>query len=168
MDSLSVQSRHTYFSTKKLLRNKVANIKKFLLWNGFPKHVALGLLRSGYSNKAKQTSAKDPLDPNFIKTVWISVPYAGCVGQKIVNRLIKKLKRSMITKVNFKVFYKTKKIAKYCTTKDSTPDELKSHVIYCFECPGCKTQYVGKTDRNFRTRLDEHASDKTVQFYSSF
>ena len=104
MDSLSVQSRHTYFSTKKLLRNKVANIKKFLSWNGFPKHVTLGLLRS-YSNKAKRTSAKDPLDPNLIKTVWISVPYAGCVGEKIVNRLIKKRKRSMNTNVNFKVFY---------------------------------------------------------------
>ena len=46
----------------------------------------------------------------------------------------------MNTKVNFKVFYKTKKIANYCTTKDPTTDELKSHVIYCFECPGCKTQ----------------------------
>ena len=46
----------------------------------------------------------------------------------------------------------------FCGLKDKVPSNLQSHVIYEFCCPGCHSKYIGKTDRNFGTRLDEHGS----------
>ena len=33
-------------------------------------------------------------------------------------------------------------------------------IIYQFVCPGCSENYVGKTERNLITRLDEHLCEK--------
>ena len=30
--------------------------------------------------------------------------------------------------------------------------------IYKITCPGCFKEYVGKTDRNFMTRLEDHCN----------
>ena len=44
----------------------------------------------------------------------------------------------------------------FCNTKDNISAEQKSNVIYGITCPGCFKKYIGKTDRNLITRLDEH------------
>ena len=36
---------------------------------------------------------------------------------------------------------------------------LKFHVINKLACPACYAEYIGKTDRCLRVRLDEHNSD---------
>ena len=36
-------------------------------------------------------------------------------------------------------------------------------VIYEFRCPGCCDSYIGKTDRNFRTRVNEHGTYRYEQ-----
>ena len=46
----------------------------------------------------------------------------------------------------------------FCNTKDSVSAEQKSNVIYRITCPGCFQKYVGKTDQNLITRLDEHGT----------
>ena len=46
----------------------------------------------------------------------------------------------------------------FCNTKDSISAEQKSNVIYWITCPTCFQKYVGKTDRNLITRLDEHGT----------
>ena len=46
----------------------------------------------------------------------------------------------------------------FCNTKDSISAEQKSNVIYEITCLGCFRKYVGKTDRNLITRLDEHGT----------
>ena len=49
--------------------------------------------------------------------------------------------------------YDMKKVAFFCSNKDRVPVNLQSHVIYQFECPGCKVKYIGKTDRCLEFRL---------------
>ena len=44
--------------------------------------------------------------------------------------------------------------------KDKVPNEFKSNIVYKFNCPGCKSSYIGKTERNFFKRCEEHASKK--------
>ena len=44
-------------------------------------------------------------------------------------------------------------------TEDPTPMYLWSHVIDKLTCPACNAEYMGKTDRCLRVRLDEHSSD---------
>ena len=49
----------------------------------------------------------------------------------------------------------------FCSNKDPVPENLCAHVIYEFQCPGCKTKYIGKTDRCLGLRLDEHSHAET-------
>ena len=41
------------------------------------------------------------------------------------------------------------------------PNYLQSHLIYQFECPGCKAKYIGETDRCLELRLNEHSDFHT-------
>ena len=57
----------------------------------------------------------------------------------------------------------------FCSNKDKIPDSLKSNCVYHFTCPGCASDYVGKTDRNFITRITEHGTyrkDQTSAVYN--
>ena len=38
-------------------------------------------------------------------------------------------------------------------------------VIYKLTCPACNAEYIGKTDRCLRVRLDEHNSDHTCAMF---
>jgi len=51
----------------------------------------------------------------------------------------------------------------FCSNKDKITEDLKSNAIYKFRCPGCSDEYIGKTDRNFRTRVLEHGSYRKDQ-----
>ena len=53
----------------------------------------------------------------------------------------------------------------FCNTKDSISAEQKSNVIYGITCPACFQKYVGKTDRNLITRLDEHGTKVDQPMY---
>ena len=46
----------------------------------------------------------------------------------------------------------------FCHTKDSTSAEEKSNFIYGIACLGCFQKYVGKTDRNLITTLDDYGT----------
>ena len=57
------------------------------------------------------------------------------------------------------------KLSLYTNMKDHIPELMKSYVVYQFNCPGCNDSYIGKTERNLRTRTEEHAcSDEKVPF----
>ena len=70
-----------------------------------------------------------------------------------------KLKHYFKEPVCFKIFHQTKKLSSLCINKDPNPMYLKSHVIYQLTCPACNAEYIGKTDRCLRVRLDKHSSD---------
>ena len=47
------------------------------------------------------------------------------------------------------------------------PEYLKSHIVYEFYCPACNIKYIGKTDRNFGTCVQEHSGlDKKSPVYN--
>ena len=93
------------------------------------------------------------------RLIWLRLPYAGYIGESIVNRLVRRLKRCFKEPVCFKNFYQAKKLSLFWINKDPNPMYLKSHVIYKLTCPACNAEYIGKTDRCLRVRLDEHNSD---------
>ena len=44
---------------------------------------------------------------------------------------------------------------------------LKSHIEYEFSCPACNSKYIGKTDQNFSTCVQEHSgSEKKSPVYN--
>ena len=98
-------------------------------------------------------------DTDTSKIIWLRLPYAGHIGESIVNRLVRKLTRCFREPVRFKILYRTKKLSSFCSKKDPTSLCLKSHVIYKLTCPDCNAEHIGKTDRCLRVRLEEHSSD---------
>ena len=82
----------------------------------------------------------------------------GAEGDKLVRTLKRKVQSNLSRKVNFKIYYTTSKIAKFCSTKDRIPMVQSHNVVYHIECPGCSEVYVGKTNCCLGKRLDEHGT----------
>ena len=53
----------------------------------------------------------------------------------------------------------------FCNTKNIISVDQKYNVIYRITCPGCFQEYVGKTDRNLITRIDEHGTKVDQPMY---
>ena len=125
-------------------------------WNAYLKYVRNSIINRLKSNVNRNGNINNNKDDR--KVIWINLPYLGKKGEQLTNSLIRKLKRSFKENNRFKTVYKTKKLSMFCTTKDSISAEQKSNVIYEITCPSCFQKYVGKTNRNLITRLDEHGT----------
>ena len=68
------------------------------------------------------------------------------------------MKRCLKEDVKFSTSYNTKKMAIFCLAKDKIKTTQKANIIYDIQCHACKEHYIGKSDRCFVTRLDEHGS----------
>ena len=53
----------------------------------------------------------------------------------------------------------------FCSAKDWIPIHQKANVIYKVTSPGCNEDYIGKTDRNLVTRLNEHGFREDQPMY---
>ena len=83
------------------------------------------------------------------------------IGEFLVKKLIRKLQRNLTKPVKFIVIYQTKKVSYFLSKKDKISDLERNDLVYEFSCPGCSVTYIGKTVRNLRTRLTEHAKLNT-------
>ena len=68
------------------------------------------------------------------------------------------MKRCLKEDVKFITSYNTKKKAVSCLAKEKVKTIQKGNIIYDIQCPACKEHCIGKADRCFVTRLDEHGS----------
>ena len=58
--------------------------------------------------------------------------------------------------LNLKIVFTSFKIKNYFSYKDPIPDDMKSFLVYKFNCASCNTSYIGETTRHLKTRIDEH------------
>ena len=119
-----------------LFQKQISVIKTFLSWNGFLRAVASNLIKSFRCSGSEPRSSNNDTS----KIIWLRLPYAGHIGQSIVNRLVRKLKRCLKELVCFKIFHQTKILSSFCSNKDPNPIYLKSHVIYKLTCPACNAE----------------------------
>ena len=55
----------------------------------------------------------------------------------------------------------------YFNAKDKVPEYLKSQIVYIFYCTVCNSKYIGKTNRNFSTCVQQYSgSDKKSLVYN--
>ena len=137
-----------------------------MTWNGFPANFRCAILRklkskhnsndpAPYSNTSSENNSNNIADENISK-IWVRIPFLGKQGEYLVKKLIRKTKP-----VKFIVIYQTKKVSYFLSKKDKIPDLERNDLVYEFSCPGCSATYIGKTVRNLRTRLSEHAKLNT-------
>ena len=87
--------------------------------------------------------------------------------KKLTKNIVRKLKRHIDEPFKLRNVYCTKKLSYHYNIKDKVPEYLKSHIVYEFCCPACNSKYIGKTDRNFATHVQEHSgSDKKSPVYN--
>lgn len=152
-------------SNKHAFQQQLQHIKTLMSWNAYPKSVRNSIINRLKSNLSNNKINNGNNNPDDRKTIWLNIPYLGNKGENLTNSLIRKLKRCFKENVKFNTVYKTNKLAMFCNTKDNISIEQKANVIYKIKCPGCFNEYIGKTDRNFITRLDEHGSKTDQPMY---
>ena len=149
-------------SNSTLLNKQIAQITKFMSWNGFNKNIRFSIIRK---LKERQNLSKNHLteqtgtdtSEDVSPKIWLRIPFLGKQGEFLVKRLIKKIQRNLTRPVKFIVIYQTKKVSYFLSKKDKIPDLSRSNLVYQFTCPGCSKAYIGKTERNLATRLSEHS-----------
>ena len=70
-----------------------------------------------------------------------------------LRRIIKKYFPNINVSVVFTV---PCRINRFFNVKDAIPVDILSNIIYKFQCSSCNAIYVGKTDRHFYVRQNEH------------
>ena len=121
-------------------------------------------LKQSFVN-GKTAKTKTNVDKDAPK-IFVRLPFIGKHGEILVRRALKKIKRLLNSPVRFIVLYDTCKVAMFTSEKDSIAKELRSFVVYEFNCPGCSNSYIGKTERPLLTRLQEHASQSNSEIFN--
>ena len=124
-------------------------------WNGYPRYIRNKIIKR--LENRKNTNNNDTLEQENIATIFCRIAYAGVQGETLIKNLVRKLKRHIDKPFKLRNIYHTKELSHCCNTKDKVPEHLKSHIVYEFCCPACNIKCIGKTDRNFGTRVQEHS-----------
>ena len=147
------------------LSRQISTISKFMAWNGFPANSRWAILRKlkskhngndppPCSNTSSGNNSYNIADENISKT-WVRIPFLGKPGGYLVKKPIRKLQRNLTKPVKFIVIYQTKKVSYFLSKKDKINPDLERNDLVYDVC--CSATYIGKTARNLRTRLTEHA-----------
>ena len=142
------------------LADGLLTFKRFLAWNGYPKTIASKLLQSFIPKFGPVNQKIDEKLP----IIFMSLPYIGKYGEKLARKCSNKIKRLTDKPIKIQIHWQTTKVSFFTNSKDRTAKDYCSSVVYKFTCPGCNTQYIGKTDRNLVSRIKEHAKGNSEIF----
>ena len=140
-------------STPQNFNRQLNKIKKFLAWNNYPIYIVKAFLKRQLKDKPE----KQP-EPHDLIKIYLKVPYLGKQGKQLVTMLARKLHRYLKPNIKLIKLFNTKKANMFCPTKDKVTKEQKANVIYKIICPSCNNVYVGRTDRCFGIRMNEHGT----------
>ena len=139
-----------------------SKLKIFLQKNSIL-HILLTRYIKSYLHKTydeSSDSAKDNTNTRYFKLPFIG-RYSEQAQQRI-NNIIKKCCKSVTVKLIFDSY----KIGQMFSAKDCLPSNLKSNVIYKFQCASYNACYIGETTRHLTSRIEEYLKkDKQSHIY---
>ena len=95
--------------------------------------------------------------PTYFYT--ITLPYLGKPTIDFKKEIVKLFKSKFSVDINVAV--NSCKVGNFVSLKAKTPSILTANVVYKFTCSGDEaTSYIGKTERHFAVRMDEHLDPK--------
>ena len=110
-------------------------------------------LRDKESNDIKEETTTDTVK------IFIDLKFSSnTIVKNCIKKLYKCFKKEVTAK--FVLYYQTAKLSYFTNTKDKTLFLSQWSVTYKFVCPGCKSCYVGKTNRTLHERTKKHACVK--------
>ena len=132
---------------------EVTFLKNFFKDNSFPVLLVEKCIKK-FLNKIYTTV--QPIQTVPKKIVYVSFPYLDYMTGKLKNELVSIL-NSRFPQLNVRLVFTNKNsIASLFRHKEKLPNNLRSNIIYKFECESCKALYFGSTTRHFKSRIAEH------------
>ena len=141
-----------------LFNTEIEEIKKLLSKDLFPTHLIEKEIKNFLIKKYSKPDEKPESKFNYFK-----LPYIGDCS-KSLNVQLNKLCKNYCKEVKIRLVYAPYKIGSMFSLKDNLPSDLKSNVVYKFQCRRCNASYIGETQRHINVRIKEHlVSDKNSQ-----
>ena len=133
--------------------NDIENIKSNLIKNAYLPFLVNKVIKKylDYKFSSNKDQLQGKSDVHYFK-----LPYIGNLSHHIKNKLSKLCKEFLKKKFNIKLVFNSFKIKNYFVYKDPIPNDLKSFLVYKFTCASFSSNYIGKTCRHFKTRIEEH------------
>ena len=94
----------------------------------------------GYKFSRNQNQLKDKSDVYYLK-----LPYIGNLSHHMKNKLSKLSKEFCKENCKIKLVFNSFKIKNYFSCKEPIFDDLKSFLVYKFNCASCSSDYFGET-----------------------
>ena len=140
-------------NTWTLFHKDIETLGHYLARNLFPKRFVERYLREYLDRKLRNDNENADVKSD---THYFKLPYIGVQSSVIKLRVTKLFKQFCKSEKEIRIVFNISKVRDYFSTKDSYPNCFKSNVVYLFTCANCGIRYVGRTHRNFDTRINEH------------
>jgi len=139
-------------SSWQLIHNEIQTLRSMLLRNSFPSWILDRIIKSLINSSINPLIKFGPAK----ERVYIGLPYLG-KQTDVVRRKIINICKQFIPHKDVIVYFKPgRRVANYFRTKDVTPIDLRSRIVYQYTCASCQASYVGQTSRHLRHRVAEH------------
>ena len=81
--------------------------------------------------------------------IYLKIPYIENLSERVAKEL---------TNENIRIAFKSENTINRCFSKlkSTTPNEIKSGLVYQIPCADCEGVYIGQTGRYLKTRISEH------------
>ena len=158
-------------------RKEISFLKKvFVEINGFPSRIVYNTVQQVQRKVAQENSpvpdvsAAPEIESNdetntTISKPFISLPYKGADGEKIIKQFRKALDKALPSNVQPQFVYTGKKVGSLFRIKDKVPIEHESNLVYAFKETDT-TKYIGETRVRMGERTYEHQhTDKKSSVY---
>ena len=103
---------------------------------------------------------------SIVLLINIMVSYESFDKLSVPSKLFvsfKHCERYCNSDVDIKLIFVSFKIGSVFSTTDMIPENLKSNVVYKFNCARCNSCYIGETTTHISTRINEHLkTDKSI------
>jgi hypothetical protein len=135
-----------------IMHAEFMKIKTYFLNNLYPLHLIENCI-SNFLDKKVFPVEKIQSVPRLIK--YVKLPFFGPQSYKIRKDLQQIFKQ--FNHVEFRiVFTNPFTIGSFFKIKDRIPNDVRSCVVYNYQCSGCNARYIGSTTRAFKARRMEH------------
>ena len=136
-----------------IINDEFTKLRKMFVANCYPSHLLDNCINQFLS---KTNYACDKTNVKRKPDYFVSLPFYGIFMLKYRNELRRTVKKYFPNiNVSF-VFTVPCRLHQFFNVKDATPVDILSNIIYKFQCSSCNAIYVGKTDRHFYVRKNEH------------
>jgi len=139
-------------SSWSLFHVEVSKLRSMLLRNAYPSWILDRIIKHSVTNFMQPRVKCGPRG----ERVYVGLPFLGSVTDQL-RRSIRQINKQFMPHKDVIVYFKPGlRVSNFFRTKDSTPFELRSHVVYQYTCAGCNSSYIGQTARHLHHRIAEH------------